>query len=239
MKNQYFGDVNDYVKYGLLRRLCEGSGLRLGVAWWLTPDDGRGDGSVRDYVSAPGRWARHDPGLYALMQRAQEDRDVRNAEAWGVLPGAVFHHAELGAGAAARAAYVRGARASLARTDLVFMDPDNGLEVPSVDVRGRGGEKYVAWDEVETFYRAGHSVVVYQHFPREKRAPYVARRLELLRARTGASWVGAAWTGRVVYLVAAREAHVAALGRGLGHARAHWGEQLAFSPLPSQVPACA
>ncbi|MEN9797277.1 MAG: hypothetical protein RL653_973 [Pseudomonadota bacterium] len=237
MKNQYFGDINDYVKYGLLRRLCAGSGLRLGVAFWRTPDDGRGDGSVRQYVDAPERWARHDPTLFALMQQAQAARDVRNAEAWGVLPGAVFHHAVLAAAPAARAAYVRGARAALAHTDLVFMDPDNGLEVPSVKVHGRGGEKYVAWEEVEAFHRAGHSVIVYQHFPREERAQYVARRLQVLRERTGAAWVGAAWTGRVAYLVAAQEAHVAALGRGLRDARAHWSEHLAFSDVPGAAPA--
>ena len=41
MKNQYFGDVNDYRKYGLLRVLQREANLRCVVAWMLTPDDGR------------------------------------------------------------------------------------------------------------------------------------------------------------------------------------------------------
>ena len=33
MKDQYFGDINDYRKYGLLRPIIASSG------WMLTPDD--------------------------------------------------------------------------------------------------------------------------------------------------------------------------------------------------------
>ena len=40
MKNQYFGDVNDYRKYGLLRALQGEGSLSTLVAWMLTPDDG-------------------------------------------------------------------------------------------------------------------------------------------------------------------------------------------------------
>jgi len=37
MKNQYFGDINDYRKYGLLRCFAE-AGLNIGVCWMLTPE---------------------------------------------------------------------------------------------------------------------------------------------------------------------------------------------------------
>ena len=40
MKDQYFGDINDYRKYGLLRAITASSGLRLLVVWMLTPDEG-------------------------------------------------------------------------------------------------------------------------------------------------------------------------------------------------------
>lgn len=39
MKNQYLTDLGDYGKYGLLRFLT-GKGVRIGVNWYLTPDDG-------------------------------------------------------------------------------------------------------------------------------------------------------------------------------------------------------
>jgi hypothetical protein len=44
MKNQYFGDINDYRKYGLLRILQSTGNGRLLVAWMLTPDGGSRDG---------------------------------------------------------------------------------------------------------------------------------------------------------------------------------------------------
>ncbi len=56
MKNQYFGDVNDYRKYGLLRALQGDGAGGLLVAWMLTPDDGSGDGGLRSYLAGPRRW---------------------------------------------------------------------------------------------------------------------------------------------------------------------------------------
>ncbi len=49
MKNQYVGDVNDYLKYGLIRTLVKGRHLKAGVFWMLTDDDKRGDGEKIEY----------------------------------------------------------------------------------------------------------------------------------------------------------------------------------------------
>lgn len=47
MKDQYFGDVNDYRNYGPLPALqSQGNGSLL-VAWMLTLDDGGRDGGRR------------------------------------------------------------------------------------------------------------------------------------------------------------------------------------------------
>jgi hypothetical protein len=43
VKDQYFGDVNDYLKYGILRELAKSAGT-LHVVWRLTPSDGSTDG---------------------------------------------------------------------------------------------------------------------------------------------------------------------------------------------------
>ena len=53
MKDQYVGDIGDYGKYGLLRYL-NGCGLKIGVNWYLTPDDGRSDGNHTEYLEAGG-----------------------------------------------------------------------------------------------------------------------------------------------------------------------------------------
>ncbi len=50
MQNQYFGDINDYRKYGLLRVLQVSGDGSLLVAWMLTPDDGGPEGRFRAYL---------------------------------------------------------------------------------------------------------------------------------------------------------------------------------------------
>ena len=39
MKNQYFGDINDYRKYGLIRLLTGAGQLKTAVCWMLAPGD--------------------------------------------------------------------------------------------------------------------------------------------------------------------------------------------------------
>lgn len=43
MKNQYIGDIGDYGKYGMLRSLAM-NGIKIGVNWYLCPNDNRTDG---------------------------------------------------------------------------------------------------------------------------------------------------------------------------------------------------
>ena len=39
MKNQYVGDIGDYSKLGILRKIIQHTDLSVGVNWYLTPDD--------------------------------------------------------------------------------------------------------------------------------------------------------------------------------------------------------
>jgi hypothetical protein len=93
MKDQYFGDINDYRKYGLLRVLAAASGLRVGICWLLTPEDSSNDGDLRAYLTQPGKWRRYDPELYDTLRRLLHDgvdRSVRYAREWGLVPGADY-----------------------------------------------------------------------------------------------------------------------------------------------------
>ena len=66
MKNQYFGDINDYRKYGLLR-CCAAVGFRVGVCWMLTPDSSNRDGQKIAYLTKPAAWRQFDPPLFGLL----------------------------------------------------------------------------------------------------------------------------------------------------------------------------
>jgi len=68
MKNQYFGDVNDYRKYGLLRALQSTGDYTLLVAWMLTQNDGGRDGGMRSYLGHSEKWKHFDADLYAGLK---------------------------------------------------------------------------------------------------------------------------------------------------------------------------
>ena len=49
--------------------------------------------------------------------------------------------------------------------EVVFLDPDNGVEVRSRPYGRKDSSKYVYWREVKALAKAGRSVLVYQHYP--------------------------------------------------------------------------
>lgn len=234
MKDQYFGDVNDYVKYGLLRALVGYSGLSLGVAWMRTGDDGGRDGRRTGYLLDPDRWRAYDPPLFDALRGAVVERGERRISlAWALslLPGAAHHDAPVPVGRSARHGYLADLSGALADADLVFLDPDNGLEVPSVPLGRTAAVRYVYWHEVAALAAAGSSLLVYQHFPRVSRDTYLARACGDLAARTGcATW--ALSTPRVAFLLAAREGHREALEAAVVAAAERWSGALALAPLP-------
>jgi hypothetical protein len=61
LKDQYLGDVSDFQKYALLRRIARPASLKLGVCWMLTESDGRSDGRHLDYLDHPARIAAAVP----------------------------------------------------------------------------------------------------------------------------------------------------------------------------------
>ena len=66
MKNQYFGDINDYRKYSLLRLLSGHGKISTAVCWMLTPDDLRPDGHRIQYLREPEKWRKFDPAVFDL-----------------------------------------------------------------------------------------------------------------------------------------------------------------------------
>lgn len=98
--------------------------------------------------------------------------------------------------------------ATLADRDLVFFDPDNGLEVKSVSKGRKRSSKYAFLDEIADHYRAGRSVLVYQHLDRQlPRKAFVEKKAAKLRAVLSDASVSAFDTPHVVFLLAARPEH--------------------------------
>src|SRR2546421_9639849 len=93
MKNQYFADINDYRKYGLLRILVGDSDLTTAICWMLTEDDSRTDGKHVGYLDNLGKWRNYDPTLFDALASCMTDptnRTVKWAEAERLIPSAVY-----------------------------------------------------------------------------------------------------------------------------------------------------
>ncbi len=204
-------------------------GVRVAVCWMLTPDDGRGDGRHVGYLDRPALWRGRDPGLFdALADLVRTNcRTVAAVEARGLVPGARYYAAEVPDAASGRDAYFAALWPLAAGRELVFFDPDNGLEVPSVPRGRRGAARYLYREEAEAALARGHSILVYQHFPRVRREPYVAARAAQLLARPGVAAVTALQTRRVGFFLAARAEHAAALAAGVAQAERAWAGTMA------------
>ena len=176
MQNRYTGDIGDFGKYGLLRQLALQSEprLRLGVVWYLTPDEGHtGDGGQVSYL-LPGHeqpFVECDEELYHHLRGLvmSGSRTVAATRVRGILPrGTVFFESLLVAGLPARTSLaVRGEwheQALIATTpcDLVFLDPDNGVSVDETTA----SIKHAVASEILDYRRRGQSVVVYHHLHR-------------------------------------------------------------------------
>ncbi len=225
MKDQYFGDVNDFVKYALLRALTVRHGLSLGVCWMLTPSDGGTDGKHLSYLAQSPSFRCRDPGLFDFLRTAVIDRRERRTasiEQSGLLGDVRFQSAILSDDASARAAYFAQCDSVLHGRDLIFFDPDNGLEVQSTRRGQRGSSKYIYWDEGVAAYASGSSVLVYQHFPRQPREIFSSRLMIEMRERTRASVVMAVRTSHVLFLLAAQERHAEAFARSLSDLQGAW-----------------
>jgi len=190
MQNRYVSDLGDFGKYGLLRGLCRSNDssspeLTLGVVWYLVPDESHNaDGKFIRYLDhSPKndhRFRRCDPKLYdALDIIRKKDRNVSNIQKCSILPsGTVFYEEPLtfdGTPAnspearrnriAYRNGWVQDALSATKDCDIIFVDPDNGLEAGTKRYQ-KLGPKYVFFDELEPYCKRGQSLIIYHHTSR-------------------------------------------------------------------------
>jgi hypothetical protein len=133
---------------------------------------------------------------------------VKAVQASCILPEARFHPRLLTDALDVRRRHFQEIWEALGSEDLVFFDPDNGIEVRSVPNGRRNSCKYLFWHELESALGQQRSVCVYQHFPRVQRAAFIDGLLAELRERFpghGAFAVSSAW---VAYLVCGRPATI-------------------------------
>lgn len=197
MQDRYTGDVGDFGKLGMLRKIA-GSGLKIGVNWYLTykpeehfNDDGKHIGYLNDIA-----FMNCDDELRETLRIiVRGERNVSSLEKANLLAGATYYSEILKPGSEhdfIRLNWHKNSLEILTYANIIFCDPDNGLIVKSVSEKSKKSDKYILPEEIFSYFQSGKSVVFYNHRCREKESVYL-KRFQTLKQReelSGADWKG-------------------------------------------------
>ena len=167
MQDIFVGDIGDYGKYGLLRAVCAES-LSLSINWYRVfpgKEHQRADGKFTSYLSKPQLYRGYDPALFDSLHKilmVENNRKIERIEQEGILKAAYFSE-EIGS---QRTAWHEKALEQTKGTEVVFLDPDNGLESDNMYRSDGFTNKHVRWTELKDYYDRGQNVIVYQHRPK-------------------------------------------------------------------------
>lgn len=231
MKNQYFGDQTDYKKYGILRALADDGGLALSVCWMLTQDDQSSDGRRTSYLLSPTDWRHHEPEIFDLLTNSvlhECIRDIAIIQSTNLIPNAKYFDKVIEDEAPSREEFFTNLISQSVNCDLIFLDPDNGLEVKSVQYGKRGSQKYVYEAEIKKLFDAGHSLLLYQHFGRRNRDTFIEEIASRLIEMTRASEIISLRTVYTVFFLIPQEHHRTLIEKGLSALEGRWGQKIPF-----------
>ena len=185
MKNQYIADINDYNKYLLLLSLSNIYDV-IDVCWMLTADDDGRDGSKTEYLFNESK--RQDTLIYDYLRGLVISgvKDVSTIENGKIIP--VRN-------------YYRSIQEITDLPELLFLDPDNGLEVKSIPLGSPKSERYVYYSDIKPIIEQGCDVLVYQHYPRVNREKYHLHRTQEIKSRIGAVKVTHIGMGMVDFIL--------------------------------------
>jgi hypothetical protein len=219
MKDQYFGDFGDYQKVSLLNLLSED--LKVTVYWMKTVDDGGTDGKHIAYLKKPDIWRTFEPNIFDFIAEkiGTKKRRLSHIESspYGKRIQFINKHIE---DEDVRAGILKDICADKT-VDVVFFDPDNGIEVLSTNKKN--AHKYVTWEEISKTFNSGKSVMIYQHFSRVNREKFIKHKLQEIRKRLHAPTL-ALQVKHSVYFFILQERHQAKATKAIEKFSKIWKE---------------
>lgn len=229
MKDQYFGDIGDYHKYSIIKAISLKGDLNVLVCWMYTQGDGRSDGRFIQYLSSPQYWRYYEPLIFDFLADAvlkQQCRKLALVESSKILPNTTFFRALLQDSVSDRSSYFDELKNASEKADIIFLDPDNGLEVTSVKNGKKNSSKYLYWSEISKLFSIGKSLMIYQHFNRSERNSFIRKKaLDLLDNLT-ISKAFSIRTTHSFYLIAPQYKHMSAIKRSIESIRDTWRGKL-------------
>ncbi|MCQ6963486.1 hypothetical protein [Methanolobus chelungpuianus] len=189
MQDNYVGDIGDFGKYGMLNEIYNQSNgsITLGINWYKnTKEEDNNDGKHIDYLEATFKdrasYIQCFPELYAKLKHIiQNDRRcLEEIEKNQILPeNTIFYSKPIPYLAPyyetreiERIDWFQNLLTHLMNADIIFVDPDNGIECASIKKTKIKAIKYVFKDEIKEYYLNGKSVVIYNHKNRKSNQEY-------------------------------------------------------------------
>jgi hypothetical protein len=194
----------------------------------LTPNDGSADGGKLEYLREENPRSRYfDPELFDHLKKhvlVQGVRDVKDLASSGLIWDGRYWEEILTKDHGQRQEHFETMLGVFSDRDLIFFDPDNGMEVASCPKGRKGSPKYLYRDEIVRAHTSGRSLMIYQHFPRVLRDEYVNQRIGELRSLTSASHIYSLRTSFVVFFLVVHPNH-SEIGDVLRSFCGKWGRE--------------
>lgn len=176
MKDRCVGNVDDFGKLALLQHLMEGR--RLAVCWYMTgqQDEAAHEEKYFSYLHRPDEFRHLSPKVFDTLKELvdhtpAQGRRIKALET--LLEASVFHGREVPKRASSRKIWTRQLIESVGEADLVFLDPDNGIQGKRLT------PKHVALFEISALRRPDRALVIAQR-QLGRRARFVAEQLQAL-----------------------------------------------------------
>ena len=235
-QDNYVGDIGDFANNGLLRYLCglnsapsKDQRLVLGVVWYRNKGNPRSpDGNHINYLnvseSNASLYRECDKELYDALQKLVgkslvngKKRDIQQLIQSSILPNDTQHYLAC-MNANDRCEWFKDALKKTAGAELIFINPDTGLELKiNTDKINTGKRevvleerttsvKHTSLSELRAFVEKKKSLVIYQHAVRESDwAMGIATKLKKLTANRQLGVWALQWNraqGRTYFVVA-------------------------------------
>ena len=195
MRVRDIGGIGDFGKFALLRHLMKDR--RLAVCWYLTGEsDETKDGEKHfDYLKRPDDFRHLAPEVFDQLAEVTGRRGavadpLTALQMSGILENAVFLRKEVPNRASLRRLWVDGLVHSATGANLVFLDPDNGIQGKRLTNR------HVALAEIAALRLQGRMLIIgHQQSGRRSEVKFLADRMraigcdpiEIIRLRLVAS----------------------------------------------------
>jgi len=153
MQNKYFGDIHDFYKFYFLKEITKD--YSLGIHWCLYPNELENNEGNKSLTL---KEKNKDLKLYELLIKYRH-KGVKYIKPY--FPKKTKYYEQELDNNIDNKIYEEEAIKILKYQDIIFFDPDTGIEVPSMKKSEK--YKYITYELILKFWNMGKSLIIYQH----------------------------------------------------------------------------